>query len=334
MKYVFIANPVSGKRITNKLLADIEDAFIAKGKGDRLIVEYTRRKGHGGEIAARYASEYGSDCVVVACGGDGTVHEISNALVHTDTAMMILPLGTGNDFAKKIYGAKPDAVKVARDLGFLDASPKFVIKKIDMGRCNDHYFIGVMSFGFDTSVEIAADKIARKAPFLGKGSYKLGLIASLFGNKRFAFHASLDGIDENGSPCHTESDLVFTLMAVCNSSFYGGGFCPAPEADLSDGIFDMCVAADCNAIDVIKLAPHYIKGVADKKSSKITLSRVTGGRLTAADGGEFVENCDGENRIVKEIDFSMEHKALRLGVICPDSIPDKQSQNESSLTVQ
>lgn len=317
MKYVFITNPVSGRQST-KLIDRIEEAFIEKNKGDQFICEYTRKKGHGSEIAAEYSAKYGGDCVIVACGGDGTVHEISGVLVHTDTPMIILPFGTGNDFSKKLYGRNPDPVKVAKLLGFLDGSPKFICRKVDVGQVDDGYFIGVMSFGFDTLVEIAGSKISKKLPFLGSFSYKLGLVMSLFGKKDFDFHLELDGIAEDGSAVKLDKDICFTLMAVCNSSYYGGGYCPAPMANISDGIFELCIAESCNTLDVIKLAPYYTKGTAAQKSRKITLSSVTAGKITAVDGSEFTRNCDGENTRVTSVSFGICHKALRLCIPCPD----------------
>ena len=319
MKYVFITNPVSGKQST-KLIDRIEEAFIAKGRGEQFICEYTRKKGHGAEIAAEYSHRYGGGCLIIACGGDGTVHEISSVLVHTDTPMIILPFGTGNDFSKKLYGRKPDPEKVARQFGFLDGSPKFVCKKIDVGRIDDGYFIGVMSFGFDTLVEIAGGKISKKLPFLGSFSYKLGLLFTLFGKKEFNFHVELDIVRADGSIEKLDKDIDFTLMAVCNSSYYGGGFCPAPLANISDGIFELCIAESCNALDVIRLAPYYTKGTAAEKSKKVTLSNVVSGRITAADGSEFTRNCDGENSPVGSVSFEICHKALRICIPCPDGV--------------
>ena len=104
MKYVFIINPIAGNDNKRKIFSRIKSTF--RLIDDEMIIEETKAQGDAKRISSEYAEKYGKDCVVVSCGGDGTVHEIANGLAGTDTPMMILPLGTGNDFAKKIYGTK------------------------------------------------------------------------------------------------------------------------------------------------------------------------------------------------------------------------------------
>ena len=84
-----------------------------------MIVEPTHAQGEAKLIAQKYAAQYGSDCVIVSCGGDGTVHEIANGLANTDTPLLLLPLSTDNDFAKKVYGTKKINVEnVIKAFGF------------------------------------------------------------------------------------------------------------------------------------------------------------------------------------------------------------------------
>ena len=104
MKYIFIINPIAGNDDKAKIFSRIKSTF--RMSDDEMIVESTHEKGDAQLIAKKYAKEYGSECVIVSCGGDGTVHEIANGLAGTDTPLLLLPLGTGNDFAKKIYGTK------------------------------------------------------------------------------------------------------------------------------------------------------------------------------------------------------------------------------------
>ena len=105
MKYIFIINPIAGNDDKATFLSRIKSAFRGSND-DEMIIEETQASGDAKSIASKYAEEYGSDCVVVACGGDGTVHEIANGLAFTETPMLLLPFGTGNDFAKKIYNTK------------------------------------------------------------------------------------------------------------------------------------------------------------------------------------------------------------------------------------
>lgn len=79
MKYVFIENPIAGNKDKQLLFREVQSSF-RWSEADEMIIEETHYKGHAKELAAEYAAKYGKDCVVVTCGGDGTVHELS--LIH------------------------------------------------------------------------------------------------------------------------------------------------------------------------------------------------------------------------------------------------------------
>ena len=104
MKYIFIVNPIAGNDDKSIIFARMKSTF--RQIDDEMIIESTKYKGDAVNIAKRYSEKYGKDCVIVSCGCDGTVHEIANGLAGTDTPMMFLHLGKGNDFEKKIYGKK------------------------------------------------------------------------------------------------------------------------------------------------------------------------------------------------------------------------------------
>ena len=113
MKYVFIENPIAGNKSRQMLFKQVQSAF--RLIDDEMIIEETAYRGHAKQIAADYAAKYGEECVIVCCGGDGTVHEIANGLAHTKTHLMILQVGTGNDFANKINGhKKKDTLNVVK----------------------------------------------------------------------------------------------------------------------------------------------------------------------------------------------------------------------------
>ena len=78
MKYVFIVNPIAGNDNKAKIFSRIKSTF--RLIDDEMIVEPTHAQGEAKLIAQKYAAQYGSDCVIVSCGGDGTVHELQTAL--------------------------------------------------------------------------------------------------------------------------------------------------------------------------------------------------------------------------------------------------------------
>lgn len=313
MKYVFIENPIAGNKSRQILFKQVQSAF--RLIDDEMIIEETSYRGHAKEIAARYAAEYGDGCVIVCCGGDGTVHEIANGLAHTQTPIMILPFGTGNDFAKKIYGTKKiDSLNVVKAFGLHTGRPKYDVRPIDLIDYNGEKCINVMSFGLDTKVETIGRIIAGKVKFLGSQAYNIAVVPAVLQSMKYKINFDLDCIGKDGKPYKwTVTPKDYTLFAICNASYYGGGFCPAPDSKLDDGILDYCMADAINLFQALPLIPKYSAGTAnDDTSPFIHTGYLTGGRIWSVDGSGLLGNCDGENFNYSEVNFKVEKHALRL----------------------
>ena len=313
MKYVFIENPIAGNKDKQLLFKEVQSSFRWNADTE-MIIEETHYKGHAREIAADYASKYGKDCVIVTCGGDGTVHEAANGLAHTDTPLMILPFGTGNDFAKKVYGTKKlDALKIVKAFGLHDGSLKYNVKPIDLIDYNSEKCINVMSYGLDTKVETLGRKMAGKVKFLGHQSYNLAVIPCILQSLKYQINIDLDCIDDSGKPYKIIGEPKdYTLFAVCNGSYYGGGFCPAPDSRLDDGLLDYALVDAVNLKEALPLIPRYNAGTAHLHSDKVNIGYITGGRIWSTDGSPLLGNCDGENFDYSEVCFKIEKNALKL----------------------
>ncbi len=318
MKYIFVVNPIAGNDDKEKLFARIKSTF--RQLEDEMILEETRCQGDAKRIAKEYADEYGKDCVIVSCGGDGTVHEIANGLAGTDTPLMILPLGTGNDFAKKVYGTKKINVEnVIKAFGFYSGKIRYDIKPIDLIDYNGEKCINVMSFGMDTLVETIGKKMADKAPFLGHNAYNLAIIPVIAKPLHYDICFDIKCVDkETGETYSYKYDHKdYTLFAICNASFYGGGFEPAPNAELDDGLLDFVLVRGLSLPQALPLIPKYSNGVlsAETCPEHVEDGYAVSGRLWMEDGSKLLGNCDGENFDYSEINFKVEPKALRLCVI-------------------
>lgn len=278
-----------------------------------MVIEPTKAAGDAKNIAKKYSDEYGADCVIVSCGGDGTVHEIANGIAHTDTPMMILPLGTGNDFAKKIYGTKNINVEnVIKAFGFYNGKIRYDVKPIDLIDYNGEKCINVMSYGIDTKVETIGRKIAAKVPKLGHQAYNLAVFPVLCNSLKYKINVDLDCVDKDGNKYKIhEEPLDYTLLAICNASYYGGGFCPAPNSVLDDGLLDYSLCHPVTALQAAPLIPKYSAGKIDE-IKHIDTGYITSGRLWSCDGKPLMGNCDGENFDYSEVNFKVEHNALKL----------------------
>lgn len=316
MKYIFIENPIAGNKDRQMLFKQVQSAF--RMIDDEMIIEETHYRGHAKEISRAYAEKYGDGCVIVSCGGDGTVHEIANGLAHTDTPLMILPFGTGNDFAKKIYSTKKiDSGNVVKAFGLHNGKIRYKIMPIDLIDYNGEKCINVMSYGLDTKVETIGRKIAGKVKFLGQQAYNIAVVPSILQSLHYQINFELDCVGRDGKPYKwTETPSDYTLFAVCNASYYGGGFCPAPDSRLDDGLLDFCKVDAINLAQALPLIPKYSAGTANEEASdKIHTGYLTGGRIWSTDGSALLGNCDGENFDYSEVVFRIEKKALKLCVI-------------------
>lgn len=312
MNCVFIVNPKAGEKDKAILMKRMESAF--RMGPHNFIKAVTEKKGDAQNFAREYAEKYGENCLIIACGGDGTVHEIVNGICGTAAKLLVLPLGTGNDFAKKLYGTKkPNSKMIMQRFGLFDGKPCFEVDPIDVIDVDGHKCVNVMSFGFDTKIETVGRKIAAKAPILGANAYNVAVAACLFTSMKYRIHVDFDTISEDGAYGKFVEDLDYTLMAVCNGSYYGGGFCPAPRSCLTDGILDVCYVEAVDVPKAIPIIPLYSKGTADQSTYVHTL-RVTGGSVSSVDGKALNGNCDGENFMDILVNFKVLPHALNLCV--------------------
>lgn len=317
MKYIFIVNPIAGNDDKAKIFARIKSTF--RMIDDEMIIEPTHEPKEAQKIAQNYAEKYGSDCVVVSCGGDGTVHEIANGLAGTDTPMMILPLGTGNDFAKKLYGTKKINVEnVIKSFGMYSGKIKYDVKAIDLIDYNGEKCINVMSYGLDTLVETLGKKIKDKVPFLGHQAYNIAVFPILSKPLHYSISYDITCYDKasNSEYKMTADNKDYALFAICNASFYGGGFCPAPNAVLDDGLLDFALVDGISLAKALPLIGKYSDGtLTEESSSAVHTGYIKSGRIWMSDGSKLLGNCDGENFDYSEVNFRIEEKALKICVI-------------------
>ncbi len=301
LHFAFIINPTAGRFHIADLEKRIHGVFDAQSIHTAEVI-MTDRSGHASQLAADLASRFGAELVVVACGGDGTANEVANGIAGTTAAMAILPIGTANDFARAALSTtNPDKL-----LSMIMA-PK--IRPIDVIEVDDRICLNIASLGFDTKVQKAASAMTAKIRWLGSLSYPLAIVKSLFGDRQYPMHYSLDTIDFNGKPGNIEGDALFILAAICNGRYYGGGFNPAPQASLDDGRLDFCLIDSLPLRRILPLIPKYKKGrhIGDPA---VHCWQVTGGRIEAPTGN-LLGNLDGEAFEKPSIDFAIIPLGLR-----------------------
>lgn len=318
MQYVFIVNSNCHKKRKKALEKAI--AELPNDVRNKTNIEYTHYSGHAGELAVNYAEKYGSECIIFACGGDGTVHEVANALAFRHSPMGVIPIGTGNDFAKTIY-TKAQCKKLPLILGKLTEP---VIQSIDLLRIDSYdvmgnhipmwsrYSLNIASIGLDTLVQSKAKNIVAKHPkslFFRNNAYMLAAISCLLHGWHFTMDYSIELA--NGEMVEKKG-LSYSLVSICNGRYYGGGFCPAPHAQIADGLLEVCIVDHLSKGKAITKLMKYKKGK-HLDEPAFTCYQSTSGIFSSLDSNlQMQGNYDGEDFFGHKVRYEVVPNAIRL----------------------
>ena len=216
-RILFIVNPVSGLG-KQKGLEGLLSERIDK---DRFVyqVVYTDCQGHATELSRKAAAE-GVE-MVVAVGGDGTVNETAAGLVGTETAMGIIPAGSGNGLSRHLR--IPMKIKQA-----IDVINQAKTMKIDTATLNDQLFVNVAGVGFDAFVAKKFSKAGKR----GFSTY-FRITANAYRDyKPRKYIMNIDGV---------EITRRALLVSFANSSQFGNNTSIDPGAAVDDGFIDVCI---------------------------------------------------------------------------------------------
>lgn len=282
-----IVNPVAGNGLGEKIGAEIDAELTRRGIAHRC--QLTEYPSHATEIAARAALDGAQ--TVLSVGGDGTSFETACGLLHSDTALGIIPAGTGNDFIKSIGSPK----KPLAALDFVLSHPP---RAVDVGKLNDKMFLNVCGVGFDVMVldySLKAKKYVR-----GLLPYLYGVILGIFNYKPIDITYSLD----NGEQTR-RSVLIFS---VANGKYIGGGIPIAPSARVDDGFFDAVIV---DAIPRWKI-PFYLPGLMMGKLTGYPITKHVLCKQVHLASKNMRLNVDGEVLTMNEAHFSTLPEAIKL----------------------
>lgn len=296
-KYLFILSITAGHGKNVPSPDRIRSVFEKMGQLSRLQIIETSYVGHPMDAAKEFAKEYGERGIVYACGGDGTINEVARGVYGSWCYMGALPCGTGNDFCRHLYGEQ-----TVEDLLMKTLEP--TKGTCDLMKIGDLLSVNVTSFGYDSMVLLNVQKLLKRFPKLGRWAYLAGVFVSLFSERNFSLSYELE--DEKGE-IH-KGDGKFTLGAIANGSYYGGGFHTAPYADIGDGILDILLVCQLGFFEFLSLIPKYRKGE-HLSNPKVLTWKAVRGKITAKKN-EIIANYDGELTSFKELVFEVLPKAV------------------------
>lgn len=245
--FLIVANPVSGRNAAPQLAQDVLARLRAAGRTAELAV--TSAPGDARRLAAEACAA--GVPVVVGCGGDGTLHELANALAGTTCALGILPGGRCNDLARALGIFRKDT---PADLAAMLLNGP--TRKIDLGLCRPKdpaeppkYFCTVATLGFDSAVT----RFVRhhRFPVKGTAEYIHGVLRVMLSFKppRVTLRGDFG----------THTGRVF-LVATGNSSSYGGAMLITPNAKVDDGCFEVCVVSEVSRLTLLRILPKVFNG--------------------------------------------------------------------------
>ncbi len=251
--FTFIFNPAADKGRAASKADSIRRSLATLGNAS---LETTRFAGHAADLARAAAAD---GATLIACGGDGTLNEVVNAVAGQPVKIGVLPVGSANDFLKTF---DPSAKEhEARIRGFAGAASR----RVDLGRVEfsggeSRYFVNSIGIGFTGRIA----STVKATPWLrGELSYAWALVRVLLGYSAVKMHITLETVDGT-----VELDELVFAFSVSNGRVEGGKFRISPEADPCDGLLDVCIL---KAIPKWRLPGYVLKYL---KGSQIHDSQV------------------------------------------------------------
>lgn len=245
-----IVNPTAGAGRTAKKWPYIK--ALLKNTGLRFEHDITEAPGHAIELAKSAVNK--GYKLVVSVGGDGTINEIVNGIYATgdmkDVELGIIGTGTGSDYIRTIGVSKyyqeschhlMNPMKKSVDLGLVEFTAN--------GQPAKRIFANFAGLGFDAEVVKATTRKFKN--FGGKPAYLMGLLSTFATYKNRNIHITMNGQSEDRKVC---------TIVMSNGKYGGGSMLLAPDADPSDGLFDVIIIGDVTKPDLLRSLPRIYKG--------------------------------------------------------------------------
>lgn len=247
-----IFNPMAnGGRVASSA-ADLRAMVARAAMEAQLKLEWVETQSPEHATALAEAAATDGCKLVIAVGGDGTVNEVVNGLMRVrgqsdSTALGVIPTGSGNDFAWSA-GVSLDSVNACRRL-FEGQTRLIDIGYIREAKGRQRFFCNGCGFGFDAQVALEVKRLTWLRGFL---MYLVGVLKTLI------FHHQVPQLrillDER------EWIQPSMMLITGNGRRLGGGFLVTPEAELDDGLLDICIAGELSRLGMLMVIPRFMRG--------------------------------------------------------------------------
>ena len=277
----FIVNPISGTKTKNRLAKLIRELLDPQQFAPTVVV--TEYAGHATQLAQQFAMQ--DYYAVIAVGGDGTVNEVASGLIGTNTALGIIPNGSGNGFARHL----DISTRMNRAIEMLNSSE---VINVDYGLVNDRPFFSTCGVGFDAVVAQDFSNSER-----GIKGYIQSILKDFFQYKPETYHIKGEGIDQT---------TTAFLINFANAGQWGYDAYIAPKASVQDGWLDVAIASEFPLVVAPGLALCLFTKTIDEtlrlntlRTKEITLTRQSEG-VAHIDGTPVIMPAELHVKIVED----------------------------------
>lgn len=264
----FIVNPISGTKKKGRVAKLIRELLDLRQFAPTIVM--TEYAGHATQLAQHFALE--GYYAVVAVGGDGTVNEVASGLVGTNTALGIVPNGSGNGFARHL----DISTRINRAIEMLNTSEAI---NVDYGMVNDQCFFCTCGMGFDATVAVHFSQGHTR----GLTGYVQNIVSNIFQYKPELYHIQGDGIDI------TKNAL---LVNFANANQWGYNAYVAPQASVQDGWLDLVIVDAFPIKAAAELTFNYLSKLIGEEGFHMDNIRVKEVKLTRMSDGPI--HIDGD----------------------------------------
>uniref|UniRef100_UPI003FED92F3 diacylglycerol/lipid kinase family protein n=1 Tax=Prevotella sp. TaxID=59823 RepID=UPI003FED92F3 len=284
----FIINPISGTAGKSKIPEAI-DMYLDKSKFSYDIVE-TQYAGHATELS-RQAAEEGVN-VVVAVGGDGTVNEVAQSLTDTDTALAIIPCGSGNGLARHLF----IPLNIKRSIEVIN---QCVIHDLDYCLIDGHKFFCTCGLGFDAFISFKFAESGKR----GLISYVQQVLETGLKYKPQTYELTTE---------EDAKEYKAMLVTCANASQYGNNAYIAPQASMRDGLMDVVIIEPFNIMEIPQIVIDMFSKTLNQ-SSRIKTFRTKHLHIHRSSEGPI--HYDGEPVMAgADVDINLVPKGIKVVV--------------------
>ena len=267
--WLVAVNPSAGNGRTLELSREVTDFLSSNNEESRVVIAPNAQ-----ELALRLREivDVSSDLIqgIISIGGDGLAHLVLQVAVPARIPFVVIPGGTGNDFARSLGYSRNDVITLLKKIISDPAQP------VDLGNVDSEWFGAILSTGFDSVVNERANSLRWPK---GPARYNAAIALELPKFRAINYELTIDG---------STMPVEAMLIAVGNGRSYGAGMNVCPNAQLNDGLFDLVILEPVSTVEFIKVFPQVYSGKhihhPQVRSIRAQKVRIEGASIAYADG--------------------------------------------------